>query len=131
MKKEERHTDLDMTNNTVSMNNMIPYIECIKGEYEGYEFPVLSTGILIGRDINSCQIVCKNTPNISRYHCRVTYSNKTGYFVITDLNSKNGIWTENGVRIETGSKIVIGDQQIFKLCRDELIFQTKLKSMVI
>jgi len=117
-----------MTQNTVSVSGVDPFLRCLKGEFAGYDIPVLPTGILLGRDSVACQLVFSNTPEISRYHCRITYSRRTGYFVVTDLNSANGIYTETNQRVEKGGKIALAPNQIFKLCGDLIIFQTVIKN---
>ncbi len=131
MKKNNRNayisSDEVMTMNTVSISGGRPYLRCLKGEHAGYDIPVLSTGILIGRDIVACQLVFAHTAEVSRYHCRVSYNKRTGYFVVTDLNSINGIFTEDGFRVERGGKIALIPGQIFKLCGDMIIFETVVK----
>lgn len=129
MKKKQNTLDENaMTFNTMAVLDMSPYIRCLKGEYIGYDIPVLFTGILIGRDTSVCHLIFEKTYDISRYHCRVSYNNRTGYFVITDLNSLNGVYTENGQRIASGSKLVLAPGQKFKLCEEQVIFEIVLKS---
>lgn len=126
-KSKNAPDEIMMTMNTTAAYGMSPFIHCLVGEYAGYDIPVLSTGILIGRDTSACHLIFGNTPDVSRYHCRVSYSSKTGYFVITDLNSLNGVYTENGQRIAAGEKLVLGPGQRFKLCGDQIIFETMLR----
>ncbi len=120
--------EIMLTMNTTAAYGMLPFIRCLKGEYAGYDIPVLSTGILIGRDTSACHLIFGNTPDVSRYHCRVSYSSKTGYFVITDLNSLNGIYTADGQRIGAGEKLVLGPGQRFMLCGNQIILETMLKT---
>ncbi len=123
--KSKMHCDeVEMTMNTTAVYGALPCLLCLKGEYAGYEIPILSTGLLIGRDTTACHLIFNQTPDISRYHCRVTYSGHTGYFVITDLHSLNGVYTEDDKRIKAGDKLVLGPGQIFKLCGEQVIFQT-------
>ena len=123
----EDYADAMMTRNTVSLSGVNPYLRGLKGAYQGYDIPVLPTGILIGRDPVACQLIFENSPEVSRYHCRVTYSKRTGYFIVTDLNSKNGVFTEEGIRVEKGAKIVLVPGQIFKMCGDRIVFETVVK----
>lgn len=116
-----------LTQNTVSISGVEPFLRCLRGEFEGFDIPVLSSGILVGRDPVACQLVFANTPEVSRYHCRVTYSKRTGYFVVTDLNSANGVYTESDQRVGKGEKIALIPDQIFKLCGDLVIFQVIVK----
>ena len=113
-----------VTMNTSSVTGARPFLRCHRGEYAGYDIPVLSTGLLIGRDPEACQLVFVNTPHISRYHCRVFYMKRNGYFVVTDLNSANGVYTEDGNRLEKGGKMLLVPGQVFMLCKDEIIFET-------
>lgn len=126
-KNKNAPDEIMMTMNTTAAYGMSPYIRCLAGEFAGYDIPILSTGILIGRDTSACHLIFANTPDVSRYHCRVSYSSKTGYFVITDLNSLNGVYTENGQRIAAGEKLVLGPGQRFMLCGDQIIFETMLQ----
>lgn len=128
MKREKNTPDeMRMPMNTTAAYGMSPYIRCLAGEYAGYDIPVLSTGTLIGRDTVACHLIFNNTSQVSRYHCRVSYSHRTGYFVVTDLNSLNGVYTENDLRITAGEKLVLGPGQQFKLCGNQIIFETILK----
>ena len=103
------------TQNTASVAGVFPYLRCLRGEFETSEIPIPRTGLLIGRDPASCHLVYSNTPKISRYHCKVTYSRQTGYFIVTDLRSTNGVFTEINQRVEPGGKLALIPGQIFKL----------------
>jgi len=116
-----------LTMNTTAQPDAQPFLLGLKGAYEGYEIPVLSTGILIGRDSGVCHLIFADTPEVSRYHCRVFYDKWTGYFVVTDLKSKNGVYQEDGRRVPPGEKIALAPGQIFKLCGDLIIFQAAVK----
>lgn len=118
--------EIEMTVNTTAAYGMKPFLRCLAGEYAGYDVPVLSTGILIGRDTYACHLIFGETPDVSRYHCRVSYSTQTGYFVITDLNSLNGVFSEDGRRLSPGEKLVLAPGQRFSLCGKQIIFETIL-----
>ena len=107
------------TRNTTSVVGAEPFLRCLRGEFEGLEVPIPRTGILIGRDPAACRLVYAKTMMISRYHCKVTYSSRTGYFVVTDLNSANGVYTEIDQRVEPGGKLALIPGQMFKLCGDD------------
>lgn len=113
--------------NTTAAYGMSPFIRCLTGEYAGYDVPILQTGILIGRDPSACHLIFDHTSDVSRFHCRVSYSEKTGYFVITDLNSLNGVFAEDGCRVATGEKLVLGPGQRFGLCDNRIVFETLLR----
>ncbi len=126
-KKSFEYDEVSETVNTTAAFDVSPYIRCIKGEYEGYDIPILQTGILIGRDSTACNLILENTPGVSRYHCKITYSEKTGYFIITDLNSLNGVYTENMQRIPPGEKLVLAPDKCFSLCNGLIIFKSVLQ----
>ena len=65
----------------------------------GDTIPLLRTPIVVGRR-ESCDIYLP-FPNISGRHCELSYKN--GYWVIRDLNSKNGMKV-NGDKVELGGK---------------------------
>lgn len=119
--------DVMLTMNTTALPGGEPFLRCLKGAYEGCEVPVLSTGILIGRESASCHLVFPDTPEVSRYHCRVFYDARTGYFVVTDLNSTNGVFHEDGRRLPPGEKMALVPGQIFKLCGDRIIFEVVIR----
>lgn len=125
--KKNGCADVMMTMNTTALPGAQPFLHCLKGDYAGYEVPVLPTGILIGRDSGSCHLLFPNTPEVSRYHCRVFYDRRTGYFVVTDLNSQNGVYREDGSRVRPGEKLALAAGQIFKLCGDLIVFRTAVK----
>lgn len=126
-RETENYDDVMKIRDTVSVRDVNPFIRGLKGEYDGYDIPVLKTGILLGRDPAACQLIFANTPSVSRYHCRVSYNARTGYFIITDLNSTNGIFMEDGSRLEKGGKLALIPGQIFKMCQDDIIFQVITK----
>lgn len=126
-KKQTTPDEISMTMNTTAVYGVSHCLHCLIGEYAGYDIPVLSTGILIGRDPAVCHLIFGNTPEVSRYHCRVTYSSRTGYFVVTDLNSTNGVYTEDGQRLSPGEKLVLGPGQRFRLCGEQILFETLLQ----
>ena len=116
-----------VTMDTVARESAIPFLRGIRGEYAGYEIPVHPTGILLGRSATACNLVFRQTTEVSRYHCRVAYDRRTGYFIVTDLRSQNGIYTENGQRLASGEKLVLAPGQSFMMCGSGTAFQTFVK----
>ena len=123
---EQDDTEL-LTMNTVALAGVSPYLRCIRGIYAGYDIPIPSTGMLIGRDPIACQLVFDSDVEVSRYHCRASYSRQTGFFIITDLNSTNGVFSEDGRRLAPGQKVALIEGQCFMLCGGKILFQTILK----
>jgi pSer/pThr/pTyr-binding forkhead associated (FHA) protein len=65
-------------------------ILCVTGEYKGNTIPVLSDGLIIGRDPSRCQIVL-SSHDASRAHTSVVPDrNDSPSVVVTDLQSTNG-----------------------------------------
>lgn len=129
-KNKSMHADpVMLTANTTAVYAAMPFLRGRVGEYVGYDIPVLPTGILLGRDPAACHLIFTQTPDVSRYHCRVTYNRHTGYFVVTDLNSTNGIFTEDNRRLERGEKLVLAPGQSFKLCGEQIVFETRIESL--
>lgn len=116
-----------LTMNTIALSGVSPYLRCLKGSYVGYDIPILSTGILIGRDPVACHLVFDKDADVSRYHCRVCYNKQSGFFIITDLNSTNGVFSEDGQRLAPGSKLALIEGQCFMLCGSKILFQVVLK----
>ena len=65
----------------------------------GETIPLIRTPMTLGRR-ESCDI-CLPFPNISGRHCELNFKN--GYWVIRDLDSKNGMKV-NGDKVESGGK---------------------------
>ncbi len=117
------------TMNTTAIENVSPFLYCLKGPLIGKEIPIPDTGLLIGRDPVACALLLANDPMISRYHCRVSYQKRTGFFIVTDLNARNGVYTEKGQRLSQGEKIALIDGQYFALCGNRYVFQTILRTL--
>ena len=113
-----------MTHDTVAIENAKPFLACTKGQYAGDDIPVPATGMLIGRDPFACQLVFDKDEQISRYHCRVVYDRRSGFFVITDLNSTNGVYWESGIRLDPGDKMLLTPGESFSLCCGRIEFKT-------
>src|SRR5262249_26907093 len=61
----------------------------------GDNIPLIRNKLIIGRR-ESCDI-CLRFPNIAGQHCQLTYQD--GYWMITDLDSTNGIKVE-GIKVK-------------------------------
>lgn len=127
MKKSRKYDDVYETMNTIALSSMEPFLRCVKGPCPYSELRLPETGLLIGRDPVSCALLLTDDPEVSRYHCRISYQKLTGFFIITDLNATNGVYTEKGQRLPAGSKIALIDGQCFSLCKGKYVFQTILR----
>lgn len=122
------YDDVYETRNTTALNSVSPFLRCIKGLDSHPKIRLPDSGLLIGRDPVSCALLLANDPEVSRYHCRISYQKQTGFFIVTDLSATNGVYTEKGQRIPTGGKIALAEGQCFSLCNGKYIFQTILCS---
>lgn len=98
----------------------------ISGEFAGKSFPLALSGVLMGRDTVSCQIVfSKAAQGISRHHCQVSYNQQSGMFVINDLGSTYGTYTMNGSRIQSGQPMALSIGERFYLGSKTNIFEVR------
>ena len=127
MNRAKQYDDIYETMNTTALHSVVPFLRCVKGPSSCAEIRLPDTGLLIGRDPVSCALFLANDLDVSRYHCRVSYQKRTGFFIVTDLNSTNGVYTEKGQRLPAGGKIALIDGQCFSLCQGRYVFQTVLR----
>lgn len=70
----------------------IPYLEVLAGSNVGLRWSLpANTEICIGRSPRMSNIIISGNPLISKRHCRLAYDEVRGEFLLTDLNSKNGV----------------------------------------
>lgn len=99
----------------------------ISGEFAGKVFPVPPSGILMGRDNVSCQIIFSaNAQGISRHHCQINFNRQSGMFVINDLGSTYGTFTMNGARIQSGQPMALHSGERFYLGSKSNTFEVKI-----
>lgn len=98
----------------------------ISGEFAGKAFPVPVNGILMGRDVVSCQIVFSSSAQgISRHHCQININQQSGMFIINDVGSTYGTFTMDGVRIQSGHPMALSGCERFYLGSKSNIFETR------
>ncbi|MBF0316981.1 MAG: FHA domain-containing protein [Nitrospirae bacterium] len=85
----------------------LPVLKCLSGEYEGAIIPV-DKGVTIGRDPAKASVVLHSI-EISRSHMSIVYQSATDTFVISDLDSKNGVYVAR-----------VGEKQFRKVKTTEL-----------
>lgn len=77
-----------------------PELVCVTGPLAGMIYDVPQSGLLIGRDTVSCQVIIPaSQAKVSRAHCFLTYNHMSKMFVLNDRNSSHGTFTANGRRI--------------------------------
>jgi len=75
-------------------------IVAITGPLAGTVYSVNESGVVIGREPVSCNIVLpKSQGKVSRVHCFVTYNPMSGVFVLNDRNSSHGTYLANGKKV--------------------------------
>lgn len=82
----------------------------VGGTMAGSIFDLDTDTIIIGRDTRQCAIVYPdNEPGVSSIHCQIKVFDK--YIEVTDLGSKYGTFSDNGVRFKRNNvyKLVNGD----------------------
>lgn len=80
------------------------------------EYTIGLDGVTVGRDADSCEVVCSGK-TISRRHCAISTPDAGRTFTLTDLNSTNGVFVNGeqvkGVRtLSEGDLIGLGSAQI-------------------
>lgn len=96
-------------------------LRALKGEYEGYSFPIENGEILlIGRDPSHCQIVLTQSAQyVSGIHCSVKYENNVYY--VCDY-SKNGVLI-NKNKIPQQQWICFPKNSIISLANEQILFE--------
>lgn len=98
----------------------------ISGEYSGKSIDIDFNGVMLGRDDVSCKVVFfQSTPGISRHHCHVKYNPQTGMFIINDLGSTYGTYSEKGTRIQSGQSIALKNGERFYLGSQANMFEVR------
>lgn len=93
------------------------------GVHSSAEMPV-SQEILMGRDAKVCQLVYPSTERtISSVHCKLQVINEEVY--LTDMNSTNGTFLENGTKLIPQSPVRIMNGQGFYLGNSNNAFVIK------
>ena len=81
----------------------------VSGPLKGQQFPVVRSGLTIGREGSTCDIVV-STGNISREHARIFLMGDRP--ILADLHSKNGTYVNDNFIIQhdlkDGDKIMLG-----------------------
>lgn len=86
----------------------------VGGTMAGSIFDLDTETILIGRDVRQCAIVYPdNEPGISSVHCQIKVYDK--YIEITDLGSKYGTFSSQGVRYQRNNSYRLGNGESFYL----------------
>lgn len=96
-----------------------PMLRSLAAQHGGAVMQVNGQGILIGRDVSSCQVTfAEGTPGISARHCSVAWDASAGEFILTDMKSTYGTFLSSGqrltpgvaCRLQPGSTFYLGDR---------------------
>lgn len=80
-----------------------PLLRSMSAQHGGAVMQVNGQGVLIGRDVSSCQVTfTEDTPGISARHCSVSWDASTGEFILTDMRSTYGTFLSTGQRLTPG-----------------------------
>ncbi len=103
-----------------------PQLIGVSGALAGVAYPVTSSGLLIGRDNVSCQVVIPaSQTKVSRTHCYITYNPVSGMFVLNDRNSSGGTFLANGKRIYYGQPAALRRGDRFYLATTNVMFEVR------
>lgn len=106
-----------MIKNQINWKKKGPEIIFTFGLRSGEAVKINDARVVIGRDPEADIVL--DSPYVSRKHAEIQF--KGGYWFITDLNSKNGVF-RNMNRIQPGSQILLNDRdqiQIGSVCAFE------------
>lgn len=70
---------------------MNPRLLGVTGEYANMTIPVDASGMVLGRDVDRCNLVL-NSSDVSRVHARVSFDFAKGQFLLEDMGSTNGVF---------------------------------------
>lgn len=103
-----------------------PKLVCVNGPLAGMVYNVGSSGVIIGRDHVSCQIVIPSSyASVSRVHCYVTYNPASGMFVLNDRNSTHGTYLANGRRVIYSQPAALSRGDRFYLATPNITFEVR------
>lgn len=84
----------------------------VGGTMAGNIFNLDTQTILIGRDSRQCAIIYPdNEPGISSVHCQIKVFND--YIEVTDLGSKYGTFSDEGVRFQKNNSYRLNNADAF------------------
>lgn len=94
------------------------YVTSLAAQHSGRRFEVGSEPILIGREQKCAIMFYAKTPGVSHVHCSLSWDEAAQEFILTDLDSSNGTFLENGqrlmphspVRVKSGTIFFLGDR---------------------
>ena len=97
-----------------------------KGQYAGKEFGLAEGSIVLGRDPVVSQIVFPSgQTEISKGHCRISYSMSKRAFLLEDLGSTNGTFLITGEQVNPGNQVELRSGDLFYLSNPSYLFEVR------
>lgn len=91
-------------------------ITFLTGSCAGFQIPVSSTEVLIGKDPARCQVVIgMEHTKVSRCHCGVKFDATEGYYIVTDYSSNGTFNADGNIQIAMGSPSYLDSGTILAL----------------
>ena len=104
-----------------------PSLICVSGPLAGNIYKIPSSGLMIGRDTVTCQVIIpSNQANVSRNHCNVTYNSISDMFIVSDRNSTHGTFLANGRKIEYARPAALHSGGRFYIATPDNMFEVRL-----
>lgn len=104
----------------------MPELVGINGPLAGMIYQVEDSGLIMGRDSVSCQVVLPaSQSNVSRIHCYLTFNPMSGMFVLNDRNSTHGTFLANGRKISYAQPVALKSGDRFYLATPENTFEVR------
>lgn len=104
-----------------------PVLLGVSGIFADNEVMMGLDPIAIGRDPKQCQLVFPvDVTDVGRLHCVVKFDQTRGTFILKDLNSTNGTFLGNGIRLAPGNACQIAHGGKFYLVDQRNMFQVML-----
>jgi len=101
-------------------------IVAVTGPLAGTVYSVDESGVVIGREAVSCNIVIpKSQGKVSRVHCYVTYNPMSGVFVLNDRNSSHGTYLANGKKVAPNVPAALNSGDRFYLSTPSNTFEVR------
>lgn len=114
------------SNAYVNEYSNLPELVGVNGPLAGMIYQVSESGLIIGRDSISCQVVVPASQDkVSRVHCYVTYNPMSGMFVLNDRNSSHGTYLANGKRVPYAQPVALKSGDRFYLATPENTFEVR------
>lgn len=120
--------DYASVNQNVNANEYarMPELIGISGPLAGKIYQISNSGLIIGRDSISCQVVIPaSQAKVSRIHCYVTFNPMSGMFIINDRNSTHGTFLTNGGRISYERPVALKSGGRFYLATPDNTFEVR------